>query len=187
MTEGGPCTPWSSGCDVVLRKKSVAFQGGMTWDRHSSSGLTWQVWGAVSEEGHRRRGHCGSPMGLDGTGLNQEAAVRRGATLRMFETVQQDLVGGWIWRKTIDPFDWEIFLRVPCCPSQAINKHAKSSHSSQTSNFWARKCLKWFIEKIPEMAMTACEMGYCSIHHPSLDCLSFALLVKSWFPILIHW
>lgn len=35
--------------------------------------------------------------------------------------------------------------------------------------------------------MTAHEMCYYSIHCSSLDCLTFALLVKSWFPVLIHW
>lgn len=78
MTDGGPCTPQGSGCDVVVRKKSVAFQGGMTWDRHSSRGLTGQVWGAVSGEGAQLRGHCGSPSGTGQHGPESGSSCLQG-------------------------------------------------------------------------------------------------------------
>ena len=58
---------------MVVKKKSVPFQDGLTWDRRSSRGLTWPMCGAVSEEAT-----VGIPVGLDSKGLNQETALCSG-------------------------------------------------------------------------------------------------------------
>ena len=150
---------------MVIRKKP----DGVKWDRHCPRGLTR----------HRGWPECRRPRPRG----HYRARPRVALDLKWETSGKIEREGGKIH------LTWNILRHHEGAklPSSSINKNVRYGPSSQTSNLWTRKCLKGSQKKILETVTTACEINSHSSHCSSMASLSFALLVKSWFPVLIQW